>query len=39
MNCSLHRYNSDDIIREEETGRSCGTYGKEKCIQVLGGET
>jgi len=36
---SLHKYNSADLIKEDEFGESCGTYGKEKCIQVLGGET
>ena len=37
--CSLDKYNSGDLIQEDEFGGPCGTYGKEKCVQDLGGET
>ena len=39
INCSLHKYKSGDLINKDEIGGSCGTRGKEKCMQVLGRET
>lgn len=38
INCSLHKYNSGDLINEDEIGGTRGTYGKEKSMQVLGGD-
>jgi hypothetical protein len=31
---------SGDLIKKNEMGRACGTYGgEERCIQVFGGDT
>jgi hypothetical protein len=38
--CILSQYYSYDIIKNNEIGGVCGTYGRqERCIQGFGGET